>query len=238
MASILPLIGYKVSDMIETHPSGFLSLPSTVYGSCLTTTPLRFLRDEQNSCFSSLTPDLCTESLSRLNVHNYPQDRRGVCDSLAGIRTQPGADTLAPIQTTFLCLDDSGVEPAGPCIWDNGVSPPPTPTLHAGVCRNALLDAQYDIEYNGTSISHLSVTYTLGDIPLITRLSGEQTVRWWYEETGSDNVTRRVDTERVVSTTTERPTRLLTKYEVIYSQLGAKPISYSGNPGETLSPPH
>lgn len=214
---------------------------------------LRYLEDMDGSCTVTIEESLCTSPSSRLNIANYLQRRTSATNPYSPLQpvidVENGLDKIATVLTVFQCSDSLSTDASSLsiCSWDDDQSYPPSPTLSAGVCENAVIDVNYIIEYNNTNIVKITANYIFADVALET-IDTETYTRAWYEDvpipanttanstTGTNSTS--LQTERqymndTVTITSSYNTVLTTRYKVEFIQTGARnTVSYSGKPGK------
>ena len=223
------------------------SAASFVYSIC---DICRYLEDMDGSCTMTIEESLCESPSSRLNIANYLQRRTDAANTYSPLQPvidiENGLDKIATVLTVFQCSSDLTTDTSSLsiCSWDDGQTYPPSPTLTAGVCRNAVIDVNYDIEYNNTSITKITATYILADVVLET-VNTETYTREWYVDvpinattnSSSGINTTSVQIERqymndTVTVSSSFRTVLSTRYKVQFSQAGVgNTVTYSGKPG-------
>jgi len=149
------------------------------------------------------------------------------------------------------------------CVWDDGQVFPPSPSAEGGLCKNAVIDVKYDMEYNGTALQRVVATYIMADIPFTTPDTLNYS-RSFYEVNSTNSTlpssgtsasnqsaslpvtiqtipmssdSYSLSSAEFVARVESRPVVVTTKYAVKYTSAEAPdPVKYSGRPGDNSFP--
>ena len=178
----------------------------------------------------TMEQSLCTSTFSRVNIANYLQRTTSVSNfapsqSLIRIISEHGRSTIVPVESRFRCigrytrhssstvtqtsdyLTDSYSGLSGQtstsslCGWDDDQTYPPSPAVENGTCTNAVVDVNYEIQYNNTRMLKLVATYIMADIPLEVSDTVTYT-KTWYEDVIEYQSSSTTSSATNVSTTT------------------------------------
>jgi len=218
---------------------------------------------------------MCTSTLSRLNAANYLQKSSGVA-GFSPLQTSISLADDVAFETVFYCTSSlrgyvasasadqlSGNMELSYCVWDDGQVFPPSPSAEGGLCKNAVIDVKYDMEYNGTALQRVVATYIMADIPFTTPDTLNYS-RSFYEVNSTNSTlpssgtsasnqsaslpvtiqtipmssdSYSLSSAEFVARVESRPVVVTTKYAVKYTSAEAPdPVKYSGRPGDNSFP--
>ncbi|XP_074643421.1 uncharacterized protein LOC141900426 isoform X2 [Tubulanus polymorphus] len=134
------------------------------------------------------------------------------------------------------------------CSFDDGLTEPPEPVWDSinNVCRNSVIDVNYQFQWSGSTLTKLTARYVLADVPVETTINETiQTVFTVLEnKTISGNTTELNVTKTTTSTNTITFSTILNqKYKTEFKPRGKTQVSanlyqpFSGNSGYDIDKP-
>ncbi|XP_078277652.1 tectonic-2 [Rhinoraja longicauda] len=155
-------VGYHQGDPIVRGDDQLFIMPQkSLNGQCLGSAPVEYLQDFDARCVTPLTADTCADTIGV-----GEQIQNGLGTLIQPVITYQNAADLGDFIPITASTSGALFPKEQNAMASLGLVDISEPKLVKGICKNMILQADYVFYWNGTTVSHINLLVTVGNISL------------------------------------------------------------------------